>query len=118
MKELTTAGIFERPDTNGARQMMTWCLLREVGYTVGHRRVTCWLCEHRSPVAAPREESKRPSSYRVVVYGEGDCLMTIATDTDTVAATIFDLLVKYELSPYHVEDVLEDQGIEADVRRL
>ncbi len=117
MKELTTSGGPARFSASGARQKMAWCLLKEDSYTVGHRRVTCWLCEHRSPVTDPREDGNA-LVYRIVVYGEGSCLMTITTDMDTVAETVFNLLIKYELSPYHVEDVLEDRGIKVDVRRL
>ncbi|MBQ9780741.1 MAG: hypothetical protein IJW00_07325 [Clostridia bacterium] len=95
-------------------------LLSECTYTVGQTRVYCWLCKYD---AQSKEEGKLGTgrslpSCRLIMYAGQTCLMFIETATLEEGELIFDLMRRYELSPYHVEDVLEDRELQAYIQRL
>ena len=89
-------------------------LCGECTYTVGQTRVYCWFCTYD---AQSGEGCSLPLC-RLIMYAGQTCLMCIETASFEEGELIFDLMRRYELSPYHVEDVLEDRELQANIRRL
>lgn len=98
------------------------CLTR-AAYKVGETRVICWLCENsrRDPsVEGERTDPKEvpDQGYSVGIYSAQSGLLRVDFSCRAVAREVFDLLIRFEISPYHVEDVLEDREITAEIRYL
>lgn len=81
---------------------------------MGGTHVFCWLSE--ADISAPDEDrisSSVQGVAEVSIYSAPCGLMRIVLPDHDTAREVFSLLTRYEVSPYHVEDILEDREINA-----
>ena len=85
----------------------------QADYDIGGTHVFCWLCE-------PYGENAAAEDYIVTVclYSSPCGLLSLEFDDCHTAEGVFDLIVRYEISPYHMEDILEDREIHTTIRYL
>ena len=94
------------------------CFDRRV-YRLGGVYVSCWLCEGLIPDTMPDSvRSALGYTHSVVVYSIQNGIISLDFKSLSEALEVFALLTRYEISPYHIEDVLEDRELVALIRRL
>lgn len=94
------------------------CLSQQV-YMLNTVRVVCWLCEGIIPGAMGDEaQNEVVYTHTVGLYSHQSGLVCLDFKSFASALEAFSLLTRYEVSPYHAEDVLEDRDIVARIRYL
>lgn len=87
-------------------------------YRIADTTVYCWLC--RSAEDTDPDHPLRPPKalHAVYLYSAPCGLLRITAPTAEMAEDIFSLMVTYDVSPYHAEDVLEDRELPVTVQYL
>lgn len=82
--------------------------VKESQYIIGGVQTFCWLVR----------TDTRPATFSVMMYSAPCGLMEIRPCDEETAEEVFHLFTKYEVSPYHAEDIIEDREIRASIRFL
>ncbi|MBO5042352.1 MAG: hypothetical protein J6D87_05250 [Clostridia bacterium] len=82
--------------------------IQESQYIIGGVQTFCWLVRTDS----------LPATFSVMMYSAPCGLMDIRLFDEETAKEVFHLFTKYEVSPYHAEDIIEDREIRASIRFL
>ena len=86
--------------------------LSQKSYNLGGVQVYCWRCRGGTPFIAEGLPSTN-DSHTVCLYSAPCGLVCIDLPDEAVALEVFELMTRYEVSPYHAEDILEDREIPA-----
>ncbi len=86
--------------------------VKEAQYHIGGVQTFCWL------VKTNRHHNEPPATFSVLMYSAPCGLMEIKLLDRETAQEVFNLFTRYEVSPYHVEDIIEDREINASIRFL
>ncbi len=86
--------------------------VKESQYNIGGVQTFCWL------VRTDHHHKELPAAFSVLMYSAPCGLMEIKLLDRETAQEVFNLFTRYEVSPYHVEDIIEDREINASIRFL
>ncbi len=117
----STAKSCEQPLHSREKQLSSplfQCLAQQT-YMVGNVRVFGWLLEGsllQGTAYTPQSEEK--FTHTVGLYSLQNGFVCLDFKSLPQAHEAFSLLTRYEVSPYHAEDVLEDREIFARIRYL
>ena len=89
--------------------------LAEADYFVSGTHVFCWLCQG-DPVRTRTDLAALPPL--VCIYSSPCGIIRLQFQDDDTAAEVFSLITRYEVSPYHVEDILEDRDLNFTLQYL
>ena len=86
--------------------------VKESQYNIGGVQTYCWL------IRTDPRLTDRTSSFSILMYSLPCGLIKIGFPDLPTAEEVFSLFSKYEVSPYHAEDIIEDREIPATIRFL
>ena len=112
--------IVESKKQTSAESQMSSSLFRcisQQAYTLGSVQVMCWLCEGIIP-DLQSYDGQDGYTHSVGLYSLQNGLVCLDFKSALEAREVFSLMTRYEVSPYHAEDVLEDREIAVRIRYL
>ncbi|MBE6586531.1 MAG: hypothetical protein E7645_08475 [Ruminococcaceae bacterium] len=88
-------------------------------YRIADTLVYCWLCEATSEDSSGHHRLRiNRTVHEVYLYSAPCGMLRISSPSTEIAEKVFSLLVKYDVSPYHAEDILEDQELPVRIQYL